>query len=511
MDHGGIMESLSEEQQLQVFNLMSIGNIEDMDFAAQLLVDAGFDLNKAAQKLIDVQSGVEPTHEQVHEPDLGVHGTGMNIESEGPQVQRTGNEDLRLLYRRHLENKERQESASILADPVKKGVSGVLTGMKNVWNSVVPVGIRGETPGGEQFLLYLRQHYEKESHNLKFHVGTFEENIQKASEYKKPLLVYVHVDSEENKEIPREIVASAPISNLINNKFYSLGLLGGTEGIQSISKYIPIGTNCLFAVFRTNLLDEIQLLETIPVELHTDVFDLEDHLKSIEGNYYLLMAEEDKIKNEVRTSMQNERRDREREVFNNYYDENQYRNLENFTTGTHINPEHTIANQERLEEDRILRQIQEEEYKEVERKIREQQEMQAIQESIKMQEEEEERKVAFDQAEKKQKLEKEREEAKKTKLKNLPPEPAEGVANVISIAFRTPNGNRVERRFTLHDKAQVLYDYIDTQDIAYDKNTVRYDLIQPRPFLVLDDKNKTLNDYFEGSSQEILQIREHAE
>ena len=45
MNHGGIMESLSEDQQMQVYNLMSLGNIEDMDFAAQLLIDSNFDLN----------------------------------------------------------------------------------------------------------------------------------------------------------------------------------------------------------------------------------------------------------------------------------------------------------------------------------------------------------------------------------------------------------------------------------------------------------------------------------
>jgi len=56
-----------------------------------------------------------------------------------------------------------------------------------------------------------------------------------------------------------------------------------------------------------------------------------------------------------------------------------------------------------------------------------------------------------------------------------------------------------------------LYDYVDTHDVEFDKTTVRYDLMQPRPFVVLEDKEKTINDYFEGSNHEVIHIRELAE
>jgi len=46
--------------------------------------------------------------------------------------------------------------------------------------------------------------------------------------------------------------------------------------------------------------------------------------------------------------------------------------------------------------------------------------------------------------------------------------------------------------------------------VKFDPSTVGYDLIQPRPFLCLDDKEKTLEDYFPGSDQELIQIRELA-
>jgi len=45
MESSNIMETLTEDQQMQVFNLMSLANIDDMNLAAQVYVDSDFDLN----------------------------------------------------------------------------------------------------------------------------------------------------------------------------------------------------------------------------------------------------------------------------------------------------------------------------------------------------------------------------------------------------------------------------------------------------------------------------------
>jgi len=74
-----------------------------------------------------------------------------------------------------------------------------------------------------------------------------------------------------------------------------------------------------------------------------------------------------------------------------------------------------------------------------------------------------------------------------------------------------PDGNRIERRFRSSDSAQALYDYVDTKDVQFDASTKNYDLMQPRPFLCLDDKNKNIGEYFEGSNSEVVTIRELAE
>jgi len=56
-------------------------------------------------------------------------------------------------------------------------------------------------------------------------------------------------------------------------------------------------------------------------------------------------------------------------------------------------------------------------------------------------------------------------------------------------------------------QVQILYDFIDTQEIQFE-HTGQYDIIQPLPFLCLEQKNKTLGDYFENSTNELVHIRE---
>lgn len=40
-----LMENMTEEQQMQVFTLMNMANIEDINFAAQMLAQFNFDLD----------------------------------------------------------------------------------------------------------------------------------------------------------------------------------------------------------------------------------------------------------------------------------------------------------------------------------------------------------------------------------------------------------------------------------------------------------------------------------
>jgi len=43
--NNNLFETLTEEQQLQVYELMAIANIEDGNVAAKVLIDANYDIN----------------------------------------------------------------------------------------------------------------------------------------------------------------------------------------------------------------------------------------------------------------------------------------------------------------------------------------------------------------------------------------------------------------------------------------------------------------------------------
>jgi len=102
-----------------------------------------------------------------------------------------------------------------------------------------------------------------------------------------------------------------------------------------------------------------------------------------------------------------------------------------------------------------LRQIQEEEFKEAERKIREKQVDQDKQAILKKEREAEEQKLRKQREEEQKIREEEKQQQREIKLKRLPAEPAAEGPNVMNILFRTPSGNNLERRFNATDKVQV--------------------------------------------------------
>jgi len=112
--------------------------------------------------------------------------------------------------------------------------------------------------------------------------------------------------------------------------------------------------------------------------------------------------------------------------------------------------------QQQLAVDRMLREEQEEAYQASLRADREREEA--------LRKEREEAEAKKREEEEKIRLEAQKEEEKKQlfeqKLKNLPPEPKEG--DVLSLAFRLPNGKRLQRKFSIDNPVQTLYDYVDT-------------------------------------------------
>jgi len=115
---------------------------------------------------------------------------------------------------------------------VKGSINGVLGKVNKIWNVVVPTVIRGETEGGEKFINYFKKNYSSLNNKMKFNYGTFEENLFKAHEKKRPLLVYIHVDGPQFKNIPGKVFNNDKLLKLMNEKFQLLGLLANAAGSQ---------------------------------------------------------------------------------------------------------------------------------------------------------------------------------------------------------------------------------------------------------------------------------------
>jgi len=275
--------------------------------------------------------------------------------------------------------------------------------------------------------------------------------------------------------------------------------------------------NCpCLAAFRMNIVDEPAILEFITLDDDSQPETILNRLRGVDETYITILAEEDRIKGQVKKEIQQQK---VRNMMMNspfgyigQYEEDyqgaypQYGGYPgmNQNAGFQQSPEEI----QRLEEDRMLRQMQEEEYKEVEKKIRDQQKMKDEEEKMKKSRQLEEENLKRLKEEEERKRRADIDEQKKKKKAGLPNEPAENEENIVLMVFRLPDGGRIQRRYRLTDKVESLYDYVDTLEIQFDKTTIKYDLMQPRPFLCLDDKSKSVGDYFDGSAPEVINIRE---
>ncbi len=151
--------------------------------------------------------------------------------------------------------------------------------------------------------------------------------------------------------------------------------------------------------------------------------------------------------------------------------------------------------------DAAIRNIQDNEMKELE-KIEEEREKKEREEKEKKRKEEEEKK----------KIEKEEKEDKELFSKLLPPEPDDNNPDKCIIIFRLPDGEKnIQRKFLKTDKVAVLYDYIRSlgKEIYTEEDSHSFSIIQTFPFKNFENKlNNTLEE--EGLfPNSMLQIKEN--
>eukprot|EP00301_Raphidiophrys_heterophryoidea_P012961 c20290_g1_i1.p1 GENE.c20290_g1_i1~~c20290_g1_i1.p1 ORF type:complete len:470 (+),score=98.14 c20290_g1_i1:36-1412(+) len=147
---------------------------------------------------------------------------------------------------------------------------------------------------------------------------------------------------------------------------------------------------------------------------------------------------------------------------------------------------------------RLMREEQDKAYQEAlkQEQLREQQELEATRMAEQVREEErsraEEEATRIAREEEDTRLEQLRKhQAKEEKRRALPIEPIDGFG-VVSIAVRT-QGGRLQRKFHLTDKLQVVKDFVETSETTQE-DMDRFCLVMTHPRKVLSDLSLTLSD-----------------
>ncbi|EAS03318.4 UBX domain protein (macronuclear) [Tetrahymena thermophila SB210] len=485
-------DTLNENQKNEVMNFLQITGTEDINNAIHYMEMSNYDVGNAVNLYFQNQErgGDFNFGSSTRQGPIGNQLPRSNNNNANNQIQ-DPLEQIVKEYKRHLDRKGQQEDSGITG-MLKKTFRATMNGARNIWNSVMPIMIRGETPGGEEFRLSLRKQFpDLETYN--FQNGTFEENMQKADESQLPLLVYFHIEGNNaSSQLIKQILSNQQIKTYVNKSFHILGLNGRSDQAKSLLQYVQSSSYPCFACFKKTLFDKTELLNLIVITTENSSTDYYlEQIKTAKQNFYMLLSEDDKVKNALKNRQEQRRQQRE-----NFINEHIFGIP---PPPPQLTPDQLAAQRAQIEEDRMLRQAQEEAFKEAERQA----ELQ-----LRQKQEEEQRKKAEEQ--RKKQAEEERKQQIEIKRANLPEEPAKSHPDAFTIAFRIPDGSRVMRRFLKNQKIQYLFDFIDCKDdLEFESEERKFDLVQTFPALsLLEHINKSINEVFPDSVQEIIIVKE---
>eukprot|EP01017_Pseudomicrothorax_dubius_P041814 TRINITY_DN6742_c0_g3_i2.p1 TRINITY_DN6742_c0_g3~~TRINITY_DN6742_c0_g3_i2.p1 ORF type:complete len:550 (+),score=171.53 TRINITY_DN6742_c0_g3_i2:62-1651(+) len=514
-----VFEGLNEEQKGKALEFCTITGTEDVNVAANFLSMSNFDVAKSVQLFFDlgpnaVQSRaptnnarpqpptrIEEEFPQHYSPPLTHSNSNQFIPPEmmyggdflppmmgGPTFQRSVSQETPLHheYREFLIRKQHED---IEFNPIKDLAKGTLGLIKRVFSY---------PPGGERFIGALKK-AKVAPNTIQFRKGKFVEVIEASWTERKPLLIFI-VPEETSEWSPfLQIMNNKEISTYIAKSFVVLGLLNDRADLEGI----PIDVGRLpvpsVFVFRRNIIEEPLVLDQFSIaEAITDVGlpGIKTRLQNVINDYFFVYAEEDKVRQDVNRQMQAQFRPAPLfpgGIFGGDAWANEYQPR---PPPRQIDP----VEQERLNQDRILRSQQESSYNEMIEKARLEEERRKQAEETKRREEE----IFLQQ-------QREKEEQRKKRESQIPQEPSESDPNAILILFRTPGGEKIIRRFNPEDKVQHIYYFLESRKETAELRQTGFEVIQTHPFKSYQDTDETsLNDAFDGSKQETLHLRERS-
>ncbi len=171
-------------------------------------------------------------------------------------------------------------------------------------------------------------------------------------------------------------------------------------------------------------------------------------------------------------------------IWEQYGEENREAFLSAHPEMESLNPEGLPVDPKVLE-DRRLREVHEQEFKEAKRKDEEMQKKQR--EDAAREKEETERRNREEEEQRRS-----REEALIKKKESIPEEPVAGDPEACEIAFRFPSGKRLIRRFPKSTAIRVLYNYIDCLE-EEEVSEGKYELSQTMPKKAYKNMDATLD------------------
>ena len=362
------------------------------------------------------------------------------------------------------------------------------------------------------------------------------ESQQNNSDLPQQICVYQN-DSTLKRKIIRFVFGDEDLASFINMNFQSQGILHDSPDIELIEKYFEKSDVPCQVALRMDKFDKYEVcclikLADIPDQ---DPQTIKALLKETVQTFRTQRDNDKKFKRDIEQKKKERTITMQRniQIINNLHNRNlappisipsqipppdqpnlQASNLSQsqgeintnalnpITNNISTTPNQRSAREMQIESERLIKEEQDRSYREMVKKSEEEHQE-------KLKKEEEEKRKLEEQERKKQENENRLQKIKET----MPEEPPKDERSV-NIVFRLPNGSRKPRRFLKTEKIQLIHDFVETmEDIGFEEQNVGFDILcgYPPAAISIDEQEKTLDEKFPGSKQELLLIKEKEE
>ncbi|CAD8043473.1 unnamed protein product [Paramecium primaurelia] len=449
------------QDELKAYEYIQMGD-NNLENAIQLYLELEGQPNLSQQSSYQSQNLSQPQNQQkvYNQQDIKDVNTMIFNQNNPPPdlIRQRSAPDTNLIerYKKYQEEK-RANDDGILKKSLKYG-----------WKALTSI-FQLEKNHGIEFQTYLQQQQIQTIVN--FQMGNFIDNLQKAHQESKPLLIYLH--NQQSLLSLQKMISNKNFVQIVNRHYRIVGFLQSPQ----VDDQLPVKPEPpSFLIYRLDLTEQPVLIDTINLTLDSNFEELAVQLKIQKGQFTKQFILEEQVKRQVDTPSQ---------YLPNYYGQQQQQKQ-------FERRQQDIKQREREQ----LIQQQQEAYRSAEQQVSEKK-------RIKQELQQQEKNKLFEQ----QQLNEIRLLQKATILSNLPDEPNDEEG--IEILFRFPYATK-SRRFHFNEKISSIFEYAMCQeDDCFNDPNQKIDLIQNFPRLSLQDKqDQIISDIFTDSNKIQLIVEE---